>query len=130
MRSGSFSWVLASLTRGSLKVVQCTRRLHGLQTSPVSWLSGDEFWRCGRNSGCSKTQRTRSLPVAALWLQWLASEYPLYSRAAATDLHRLPEHEVCGDCGGHETRCWLRKSAARSGRVGVNKKTARYWIKA
>jgi hypothetical protein len=76
------------------------KKMHWLQTSPVSWLSGDEFLRYRRWLVTAEIQETRSLPVAALRLQWLASVNPPYSRAAATDLHRLPEHEVCGESGG------------------------------
>jgi hypothetical protein len=32
---------------------------------------------------------------------------PPYSRAAATALHRLPVHEVCGDCGGARRPLWV-----------------------
>lgn len=97
--------------------------MHWLQTSPVSWLSGDEFCVTQRKWGTGKTQKARSLPVAALKLQWLASECPLNSRAAATDLHRLPEHEVRGGCGGARCPLLVTKSATMGGQVEVNEKT-------
>jgi hypothetical protein len=46
MQSGSFSWFLSSLTRGVSRLARA-KKLHWLQTSPVSWLSGDEVCRCG-----------------------------------------------------------------------------------
>ena len=82
------------------RLASAKNEMHGLQTSPVSWLSGDEFCVAQRKWGTEENSKSSGLPVAALRLQWLASEYPLNSRAAATDLHRLPEHEVCGGCGG------------------------------
>jgi hypothetical protein len=71
-----------------------------------------------------KTQESRSLPVTALWLQWLASVNPLNSRAAATDLHRLPEHEVCDECGGAAPAVrYQNRLRKKSGRVEVDEKS-------
>src|SRR5205807_2755391 len=90
-------------------------------------------WRCSwlaafpqRSSGlrgffkatlAGPTSRARHPPVAALTGSHGCERLPPYSRAAATDCccprldrptNRLPEHEVCGECG-------LRNGAAGLG---------------
>jgi hypothetical protein len=77
------------------------KKSRGLRTSPVSWLGGNSgpggAWdrRCGafpRRRRGFETQRFAAVACAVF--------IPPYSRASATALHRLPEHEVRGDCEG------------------------------
>ena len=89
----------------------------GIETSPVSWLGGS--LRSDRNGGAVFPSGSESLATRRP-RQWLApNSSPPYSRAAATAFHRLPVHEVSGECGRHlcpwqERRLRSQQSAPRN----------------
>ena len=69
----------------------------GIETSPVSWLGGS--LRIHRSGSAVFPSGSESLAIHRP-RQWLAPKNPPpYSRAAATAFHRLPVHEVSGECG-------------------------------
>src|SRR5208337_677543 len=112
-----FHGFLRSLTRGSVKVGRRMENCAGCKLRRSPGLAGSHArWRKLRIAKIQSSHLARSRSSRSeMGCSGQRAKYPPHSRAAATASHRLPEHEVRGDCGGAEPTvgcmCWRDEAA-------------------